>query len=131
VGLKLMRDTLEQGNMRHAVQQSLMFDVGSSGLYLASYTTRISIPEKLLHEMKHFIVGRNASRAMLSSKGYKRHHIPASMQPMRPVIHFYIRSTGVSPNNLMPLFSTIRAASYSAIRAFINSRSLPTIRKWS
>ena len=35
-------------------------------------------------------------------------------------------STGFSPSIFMPLCSTCRAASYSAIRAFLSSGSLPT-----
>lgn len=39
------------------------------------------------------------------------------------------RSTGVRPSRDMPLWSTIRAASYRPIRAFWSSSSLPTIRR--
>ena len=39
------------------------------------------------------------------------------------------RSTGVNPNILIPLFSTILAESYNAIRAFISSFSEPIILK--
>lgn len=40
-------------------------------------------------------------------------------------IYNYMRSTGLSPSNLIPLFKTCRAASYSASRAWRSSGSLP------
>lgn len=39
------------------------------------------------------------------------------------------RSTGVNPSKRIPLFSTVLAESYKAMRLFINSLSLPMMRK--
>lgn len=42
------------------------------------------------------------------------------------IIAFYILSTGLNPKTRIPLFSTCLAATYSANRAIITFRSLPT-----
>lgn len=43
----------------------------------------------------------------------------------------YILSTGLNPNTFIPLFNTCLAATYSANRAIMTFRSLPTTCRWS